>query len=72
MKSLQQLKQEWDELDKSNFETLELEYKEDEPLYINLKKMAEEANMTVEDLISKLIIEYFEHCHEEEKKPKSQ
>lgn len=61
MKSLEQMKEEWETLDKTNFVSMEIDYDESDPKYIALKDLAEKANMKIEDLISKLIIEWFEN-----------
>lgn len=61
MKSLEQMKEEWEALDKTNFVSMEIDYDESDPKYIALKNLAEKANMKIEDLISKLIIEWFEN-----------
>lgn len=55
------MKEEWETLDKTNFVSMEIDYDESDPKYIALKDLAEKANMKIEDLISKLIIEWFEN-----------
>ena len=58
--SLRVLKDEWDQIDKSNFsEKLEFEYDENDPLYVKLKEMSDELEMPLNDLISALIYKQF-------------
>lgn len=60
--NLLRIKNEWDQMDKSNFsEKLELEYDENDPLFIKLKTMAEEIEMPIDEFISALIYERYKN-----------
>ena len=54
--NIQEMKENWLKLDKSTFtESIELEYKEDDPLYLKMKQLAEENEMEVSELINMLL-----------------
>lgn len=54
--NIQEIKDNWLKMDKSSFtESIELEYKEDDPLYLKMKQLAEEYDMELSEFINMML-----------------
>lgn len=60
--NLQEIKDNWENLDKSSFtENIEIEYDDDDPVFLQLKSLAEEANMDLSEFLSALLFDWFKN-----------
>jgi hypothetical protein len=58
--NIKELIDNWQKLDKTSFtENIELEYDDDDPVYVRLKAMAEENNVEFSEFISALIYDWY-------------
>lgn len=54
--NIKEIKDNWLKMDKSSFtESIELEYKEDDPLYLKMKQLAEENEMELSEFINMML-----------------
>jgi hypothetical protein len=54
--NIQEIIDNWNKMDKSSFtESIELEYKEDDPLYLKMKQLAEENDMELSEFINMML-----------------
>lgn len=50
----------WEKLDKTSFtESIEIEFDDDDPVYVRLKDLAEENNVEFSEFISALIYDWY-------------
>jgi hypothetical protein len=54
--NIKEIKDNWLKMDKSSFtESIELEYQEDDPLYLKMKQLAEENEMETSEFINMML-----------------
>lgn len=69
--NIKEIKDNWLKMDKSSFtESIELEYKEDDPLYLKMKQLAEENEMELSEFINMMLYTWVkEDMEKSENKP---
>ena len=56
--NIKEIKDNWNKLDKSSFtESIELEYKTDDPIYLRMQQLAEENEMETSEFINMMLYE---------------
>ena len=64
--NIQEIKDNWLKMDKSSFtESIELEYKTDDPIYIKMQNWAEEYEMDTLEFINMMLYEWIKQELEE-------